>query len=691
MENKDIKFSYETLWKFIIRPPRDEYTESNLGKTPFHFNSKKYIRRDFDIMSTQGYILKCSFIEPTKEYRPSVKMPVVIYLHGNSSSRIEGLTMAKVLLKKDINLFVFDFAGSGLSEGEYVSLGYHESDDLGNVIDFLEKIPGVGKIGLWGRSMGAATGMIYSHRDKRVRAICLDSPFADFERLARELTKKNLNFSLPGFILSGMLSIVRGTILKKNGLDIDKLKPIDLAVKTTQPVIFVHAINDELIDVKHSMDLFNMYAGQEKSLKCCETGGHNSKRSSTIIKEIGDFFQKYLCNNHEKTKINKDTINKMNMNYNFNPNNNNINNLNNNNANNLNNFNNKMNKLNNNKNDVIEEEDEIIFNQSQFSSVSQIKEMNPKLMEDKNDLNSNNEDDGPFDEKNTERIQYAKKREKMDQQRLSDMMTLFKSIKPDIKNSFKNNNINNNNENNNKKNNKNFNNNANNNISNNKMNLDFNQPKKNNNNNFNNNMFNNNKNNTNNNFNNNNNNFSSNFYNNFNINKNNNNFNNNMNVNNMNNKNNYPNNMNMNSTNNNYPNFNNNYPNNMNTNSMNNNYPNFNNNYPNNINNNTNNMNMNSMNNNTNNMNINNMNNYPNNMNMNSMNNYPNNMNMNSMNNNTNNMNMNSMNNNTNNMNMNSMNNKTNNMNMNSMNNNTNNMNNNYSNNMNMNNMNNYL
>ena len=117
MEKKDdIKFSYETLWKFIIRPPRDEYTESNLGKTPFHFNSKKYIRRDFDIMSTQGYILKCSFIEPTKEYRPSVKMPVVIYLHGNSSSRIEGLTMAKVILKRDINLFVFDFAGSGLSE-----------------------------------------------------------------------------------------------------------------------------------------------------------------------------------------------------------------------------------------------------------------------------------------------------------------------------------------------------------------------------------------------------------------------------------------------------------------------------------------------------------------------------------------------------------------------------------------------
>ena len=52
-------------------------------------------------------------------------MPVVIYLHGNSSSRIEGLNVARELLKRNINLFVFDFAGSGLSEGEYISLGYH--------------------------------------------------------------------------------------------------------------------------------------------------------------------------------------------------------------------------------------------------------------------------------------------------------------------------------------------------------------------------------------------------------------------------------------------------------------------------------------------------------------------------------------------------------------------------------------
>ena len=603
MENNDIKFSYETLWKFIIRPPRDEYTDSMLGNKIFKYHSKQYERKDYDIMSTQGYILKCSFIEPTKAFRPSVKMPVVIYLHGNSSSRMEGMNIIKVLLKRNINLFVFDFAGSGQSEGDYISLGYHESHDLGNVIDFLEKIPGVGKIGIWGRSMGAATGMIYTHKDKRIRAVCLDSPFADFERLAKELVKKHLSFNLPGFIIGGILSIVRGTILNKNGLDIDKLKPIEVAGKTTTPIIFVHAIKDELIDVKHCMDLFNMYAGQEKSLKCCETGGHNSRRSSNILNLIGEFFEKYLFNNHkEKSKNDNNNLNKININnlninmnnnqnYGFNHNNNNLNGRNINN----NNFNNNKN---NNLNSIKEEEDEIIINESHVS-FNEIKGINPKFKEDVN----NAEDDEPFDDKNSERMQYVKKKEKLDQQRLSDMMTLIKSIKPDIRNSFKDKNFGNNN----KDDTNNHMNNNNNNQNNNNMNSNFNQQNMKNMNNMNNNQFNNINNNNNNNFNNNN------FYNNFNNNFNNNNFNNNMNVNNINN----------NKNNNNINPIYNNIYNNINSNNMNSktSQNNMNNQMMNNNNFGMNNLNPNSMNN----MNINSMNNmHPNNM---------NNMNVNSMNN----------------------------------------------------------
>ena len=365
----------------------------------FKYKGKKYERKDYDIMSTQGYMLKCSFIEPFKEYRVSKEMPVVLYLHGNSSSRMEGLNMAGELLKRDINLFVMDFAGCGQSEGDYISLGYHESDDVGNVIDFIEKLPGVGNIGLWGRSMGAATTMIYAHRDSRVKAICLDSPFSDFNRLARELTVKQIN--LPNFLINGILSIVRGTILKKNGLDIDKLKPIDFAAETFQPALFIHAIYDELINVQHSMDLFNKYGGQQKSLKCCDKGGHNSKRNTIIINEIGEFFRKYLSNDYDEKEEKDDDY-----------------------------FNNDSNDFN------IK-----LRGKKDYDDINEIKRKSPKLRRESYSKEQSNysqetfeEDEDPFNDNTQEKIEYAKNKEKTGRETINEIEYLLKSIRqPDLK------------------------------------------------------------------------------------------------------------------------------------------------------------------------------------------------------------------------------------------------------------------
>ena len=295
MENKNEKpkLSYEALWKYIIRPPRDNYTEELMGHPVFMFKGKAFVRKDYDLISSEGYNMKCSFFEPDDFCRPRKIMPVVLYLHGNSSSRMEGIYMIKELIKRDINLFVVDFPGCGLSEGEYISLGYHESHDVRILVDFIEKIPGVGKIGLWGRSMGAATTMIYAHKDERIKAICMDSPFADFSLLAKELVLKQVK--LPTFLIEGALKIIKMTVKKKNGLDIDKLKPIDAAPFTTQPAIFIHANDDELINNKHSEMLINAYKGKDKCLKRCN-GKHNTNRPAKIVREVGEFFYKHLVN-----------------------------------------------------------------------------------------------------------------------------------------------------------------------------------------------------------------------------------------------------------------------------------------------------------------------------------------------------------------------------------------------------------
>ena len=103
--------------------------------------------------------LKCSFFEFIDRQEPS---PCLIYLHCNSGSRLEGLIYVEELLKRNISVCLFDFSGSGLSEGEYISLGWFEIEDVEIVVKYLRNTGKVTNIALWGRSMGAVTGKFFN-------------------------------------------------------------------------------------------------------------------------------------------------------------------------------------------------------------------------------------------------------------------------------------------------------------------------------------------------------------------------------------------------------------------------------------------------------------------------------------------------------------------------------------------------
>lgn len=114
-------------------------------------------------------------------------------------------------MREGIGLCCFDFCGSGNAEGEYVSLGFYEQDDLEEVILFLNKYSKIKKISIWGRSMGAVTTLLYlKHAIRPVHAVVLDSPFKSLKALVEDLTKKNSK--IPMFVLSAALKIISGTI-----------------------------------------------------------------------------------------------------------------------------------------------------------------------------------------------------------------------------------------------------------------------------------------------------------------------------------------------------------------------------------------------------------------------------------------------------------------------------------------------
>jgi hypothetical protein len=149
-----LKNSYQTLVNAIIRPTRLNYEITNLGPEKFHFAGKNFQRIDLTLTNNRNMRFECSWWEPVTEDRLGRELPCVIYMHGNSSARLESLSSLSVVLALGATLFSLDFCGSGKSEGEYVSLGAFEKDDLQAVIEYLRGTLRVSTIALWGRSMG---------------------------------------------------------------------------------------------------------------------------------------------------------------------------------------------------------------------------------------------------------------------------------------------------------------------------------------------------------------------------------------------------------------------------------------------------------------------------------------------------------------------------------------------------------
>jgi hypothetical protein len=132
-----------------------------------------------------------------------------------------------------------------LSEGEYVSLGLNEADDLNTVVSYLREFEGVPGFGVWGRSMGASTALIHANKENTISALALDSPFADLTQLcehhAKDLTR------LPSLFTSYLIDMLRKTILKQSGVDIGKVKPIESAPKLKIPAYFFTAKSDDVV------------------------------------------------------------------------------------------------------------------------------------------------------------------------------------------------------------------------------------------------------------------------------------------------------------------------------------------------------------------------------------------------------------------------------------------------------------
>lgn len=278
------------LWNLIIRPPRRRYDFSRLGPTEFRLWSCGVQRMDITIRNGRDQQLRCSHFLPVDGPGEAAEpRPVVIYLHQNASCRLEALPLVPLFLPLGISVFSFDFAGCGESDGEYISLGWFERDDLATIVEYLRSTGKVSAIGLWGRSMGAVTALLHADRDPSIGGMVLDSPFCNLRQLAAELAQSEyLTVKVPNWLLSGALAMGRLRIKSLCGFDIDQLAPERHVGNSFIPAFFIHGNNDDFIAPRHTEVLYQAYTG-DKELAMV-TGDHNTPREHSVNRKAVLFF-----------------------------------------------------------------------------------------------------------------------------------------------------------------------------------------------------------------------------------------------------------------------------------------------------------------------------------------------------------------------------------------------------------------
>lgn len=286
---KILKENYQAVVHAIIRPPRSIYELHELGPTRFRFCTKSIERQDFEIPNPRQLMIRCSLWQPVSGDRMNDVLPCVIYLHGNSSSRLESLSALSLVLSLGATMLAVDLTGSGVSDGDYVSLGYYEKDDLQCVIEYLRSAGRTSTIALWGRSMGATTSLLYAERDPSIAGMVLDSAFSDLVLLAEEMVDRGrqMGYFVPGFLFKLALRFIRASVQKSAGFDIKLIAPIESADRCFIPAMFVAAEGDEFVPKHHSQAIYDKYGG-DKNIVFVE-GDHNSARPRFLYDSISIF------------------------------------------------------------------------------------------------------------------------------------------------------------------------------------------------------------------------------------------------------------------------------------------------------------------------------------------------------------------------------------------------------------------
>eukprot|EP00927_Polykrikos_kofoidii_P026815 TRINITY_DN23811_c0_g1_i1.p1 TRINITY_DN23811_c0_g1~~TRINITY_DN23811_c0_g1_i1.p1 ORF type:complete len:469 (-),score=60.86 TRINITY_DN23811_c0_g1_i1:130-1464(-) len=290
-----IATAYTRVWKSALRPPRAVPSPECAGRCCWGVRRGTdeptlYERLEFSLVSDRGHTLRCSYFTPAEG--PNAKTtprPCCVYLPGMSGCRFDVVKLLPFLLRYDITVCSVDVSGCGESDGEYVSFGHHEQQDLRVVLAHIRNFPTVTSVGLWGWSMGAVTAILRASEDDSIAACVLDSAFADLSTVFHEVMDTTMPM-MPQMLVSLGVMVVKHEAKARANFDPAEVRPIDRAPLASCPVLFGVAKGDTITRPAHTEELYRRWGGSKRVIHF--EGDHNSDRPSFFLREAAKFLWK---------------------------------------------------------------------------------------------------------------------------------------------------------------------------------------------------------------------------------------------------------------------------------------------------------------------------------------------------------------------------------------------------------------
>ena len=168
----------------------------------------------------------------------------VIEVHGYTGQGKDMIYYAKEFFARGYNILVLDLRGHGLSEGDYIGMGWHDRLDLIDWINYIVSKNANSKIILHGVSMGAATVMMATGEllPDNVKVAIEDCGYTSiWDEFGKQL--KDL-YNLPTFPILNAASAVckiKANYMLEEGSCINQVR------KSKTPTLFIHGNLDTFV------------------------------------------------------------------------------------------------------------------------------------------------------------------------------------------------------------------------------------------------------------------------------------------------------------------------------------------------------------------------------------------------------------------------------------------------------------